>query len=82
MDVPLTTQPLWTGIYGPQGSEHSATVVEKWITQALLVGPTGRYTRLQNSELSAFQLHLATAYADRSARSVTMECRMIQPSCC
>jgi hypothetical protein len=85
MDVPLTTHPVWNGKYRAQGSELSATVVEKWITQTLRVGPTGRYTRsqfLKHSELSAFQFHLATAYADRSARSVTTELCMIQPSCC
>jgi hypothetical protein len=80
--LPLTTHPVWTGKFGAQGSEHSVTVVEKWITQTLRVGPTGRYTRSQNSELSAFQLHLAKAYADRSACSITKECCMIQPTCC
>jgi hypothetical protein len=50
--------------------------------KTLRVGPTGRYTRSQNSELNAFQLYLATAYADRSACSVTKECCTIQPYCC
>jgi hypothetical protein len=59
-----------------------AALIERWITQTLRVGPTGRYVHSQNSELSAFRLHLATTQADRSECSVNDECCMIQPSYC